>query len=95
MFYRKALEEVRDMLTDSSIEHVAVRVCKALERIDEMILNEDTVEEEIVYLLRRAMPRFEQMDKILANIICQQLEENKRTENLDINYAVTKNGNPL
>lgn len=79
MFYRKALEEVRDMLTDSSIEHVAIRVCKALERIDEMIENEDMVEEEIVYLLRRNYSEFSPVDHVLANVICEQLEENKKT----------------
>lgn len=94
MFYRKALEEIRDILTDASIDHLAVRACTALVRIDEMIQNEDTVEEEIVYLLRRA--DLGPIDVVLANAICEQLEENKKTEpDWNVQYAVNKNGNPL
>jgi predicted house-cleaning noncanonical NTP pyrophosphatase (MazG superfamily) len=108
MFHRKALEEIRDILTDASIDHLAVRTCTALVRIDEMIKNEDQLEIEAAHFIRQIIEGHEYKPAFhrpyLETLVFQLEDKNEYTseyyqddepEEVKVQYAVNKNGNPL
>lgn len=77
MIHPKTLVEVRDILTDSSISHVAIRCDRALQAIDKAIsYRDETLPGEIAFLLNKAIAgTFSPSDVALAKVIVEQLQE--------------------
>jgi hypothetical protein len=106
MIHRKELEEIRDILTDTKVDFVAMRACTALERLDALIARfdkeihidpSDTLF--VGYSPRGFERRMYSTPGMAESMNLVDVKEYVRVRKEDapkeIAYAVNKNGNPL